>query len=193
MRAYKKPGRPPCYIDGCERPTYCKGMCVMHYSRHRSGNEATSRPEPIRRPPGTGSITSDGYIVLTGSTHPLATAQGKVPQHRAVLYDHIGPGEHPCHWCAKPLTWRGEATSKINVDHLDENRVNNAPANLVPSCLDCNTKRSSKPRKRAEPKPRVYTEVERQRARERSRAYYRANRERILAKLREKNRREDVA
>lgn len=37
MRAYKKPGRPPCSIEGCEKPLYAKGVCVTHYSRMKPG------------------------------------------------------------------------------------------------------------------------------------------------------------
>jgi len=44
----------------------------------------------------------------------------------------------------KELPWRGGASRAINVDHLDGDRLNNAPTNLVVSCLDCNTKRGAR-------------------------------------------------
>lgn len=140
LRAYKKPGRQPCEIEGCEQPMYARQMCVMHYSRSRSTGDvgpATRR----RAPRGSGHINPDGYRIIKWPGHPLATAQDKLPEHRAVLYAEIGPGQHGCHWCAKPLVWTGRQSECINVDHLDHDRLNNTPENLVPSCLDCNTKR----------------------------------------------------
>lgn len=140
MRAYKKAGRPPCALDGCPRPKYCKGLCVMHYDRlRRRGDVGTVESE--RRARGTGHVTDYGYLWTSIPGHPLATAQNKVAVHRVVLYERIGPGRHPCHWCGKSLPWMGGADVAINVDHLDHNRLNNDPDNLVPSCLDCNTKR----------------------------------------------------
>ena len=139
MRAYKKPGRPPCSVDGCVRPLYCRGKCLMHYNRELKGIEGGA--EPLRRAFGTGSVNGDGYWVFHDSSHPLSNAQGKLLGHRAVLFDAIGAGVHPCHWCEKPLTWRGAADARINGDHLDHNKLNNDISNLVVSCLDCNTKR----------------------------------------------------
>lgn len=141
-RAYKKPGRPPCGIDGCDQPLYCKGMCVMHYTRSRKrGTPGDASRE--RLPIGSGHVNPDGYRVVKAPGHPLATAQDKAMEHRIVLHSVIGGGDHPCHWCSKELTWTGAAATRINVDHLDWNRLNNQPSNLVPSCLDCNTKRSA--------------------------------------------------
>ena len=66
--------------------------------------------------------------------------------HRVTLYNRIGPGLHPCHWCGKEVEWtrgnNGETT--LVVDHLDDNRQNNEPDNLVPSCNVCNLRRSNK-------------------------------------------------
>ena len=142
MRAYKKPGRPPCAIAGCTGSLYCRGYCVMHYNRWREGIEPFDAPTPLRAAPGEGSVIPDGYRMLNMRDHPLARAQGKVPEHRVVLFAKIGPGEHPCHWCGKSLGWEAPRQSlKIMADHVDHDRLNNAPHNLVPACLDCNTKR----------------------------------------------------
>lgn len=142
VRAYKKPDRSPCVIEGCGQPLYCKGLCTTHYNRlRRNGNVGSA--ERLRAPWGSGSINDDGYRVHHDPSHPLAVAQGKVLEHRAVLFGVIGDGSHQCHWCSADLTWHGPAESRLNVDHLDHDRLNNDPANLVPSCLDCNTKRSA--------------------------------------------------
>lgn len=139
-RAYQKPGRPPCTVEGCEQSLYCRGLCTMHYLRLRQTGDVGGA-ERLRGPIGSGSVTREGYHVTRNPAHPLATAQGKVATHRAVLFDTIGPGPHPCHWCNVSLTWHGSARGRINADHLDHDRLNNDPSNLVPSCLDCNTKR----------------------------------------------------
>lgn len=76
--------------------------------------------------------------------HPIAPLSGTVAEHRLVLYDKIGPGVHPCEWCEMPVRWiPGDAVSldALVADHLDWNHHNNDPANLVPSCRQCNAHR----------------------------------------------------
>jgi hypothetical protein len=91
------------------------------------------------RSPGT------SYTKLYLPGHPLADERGAVSTHRAVLYEKLGPGSHPCHWCGAPLTWQPVGLARrrgsIRTDHLDGNPRNNDPANLVPSCNGCNVKR----------------------------------------------------
>lgn len=88
------------------------------------------------------------YRVLNGQHgHPLAGALGRVKEHRKVLFDHIGPGWHPCNWCGKDVEWQnGQRPGGVNlvVDHLDGNRFNNVPENLVPSCQSCNAARNKR-------------------------------------------------
>lgn len=91
-----------------------------------------------------------GYILAHIPGHPLAVnAAGDVLEHRAVLYDAIGPGPHPCEWCGAALDWylrlsRNGPRPKdaLTVDHLDNNTRNNARENLVPACHACNIRRS---------------------------------------------------
>ena len=129
-----------CSMYGCDGTRYCRGLCVMHYARlSRHGDPGPAGR--IRGPRGAGHVNEYGYRILADATHPLAGAQGKVYEHRAVLYAELGDGPIVCHWCARSLTWSGPADSRVNVDHLDWDTLNNDPTNLVPSCLDCNTKR----------------------------------------------------
>lgn len=90
-------------------------------------------------------INAGGYKTLTGMIgHPLSSRKNDVLEHRYVLYEKIGPGPHQCHYinefgCGKSaLEWGGHGG--ICVDHLDRNRQNNNPENLVPCCLSCNSK-----------------------------------------------------
>lgn len=143
IRPHKRADREPCGIAGCAQKLYASGVCVMHYNRLRKSGDVGS-PERKRREIGSGSINGYGYRVVADSSHPLAGAQGKLLEHRGVLFDAIGPGPHPCHWCGKSLDWRGSAATRINVDHLDNCKTNNERANLVVACLNCNSKRSAK-------------------------------------------------
>ena len=110
--------------------------------------------------PGKGWLDSEGYRLVRRPGHPLARRAGAVLEHRAVLFDAIGDGEHPCHWCHVPLTWKVTGRKRIYVDHLDDNRLNNQRANLVPACLDCNARRGFGRRQMVEFAPTVASAVE---------------------------------
>ncbi len=86
------------------------------------------------------------YHITVAWDHPLALQKGHVKTARLVLYEKIGPGPHPCHWCGLPLEWRPgnpHLPDALFVDHLDSNRRHNAPSNLVPSCCPCNVRRAN--------------------------------------------------
>lgn len=68
--------------------------------------------------------------------HPLAAKNGKVAVSRLVLFDKLGAGDHPCHWCGCSLTWL-----TICADHLNSDPTDNRPENLVASCRGCNANR----------------------------------------------------
>lgn len=115
----------------------------MHYERFKRHGDV-GPPGRVIAEAGTGSVMANGYRVLNRPDHPLAGAQGKVYEHRFVLFDAIGAGEHPCHWCGVTLRWDHgwpEHADALTVDHLDEDTLNNEPENLVPSCNECNTQR----------------------------------------------------
>jgi hypothetical protein len=77
--------------------------------------------------------TDRGYVLLRLPEHPLAH-DGWVYEHRHVLYEGLGPGPQECWWCGIEVKWE----NGLQVDHLDHDRSNNDPANLVPSCQPCN-------------------------------------------------------
>lgn len=86
-----------------------------------------------------------GYRVLTMQQgHPLVVGRGEVKEHRKVLYSQIGPGPHACHHCGKNVEWRSPVRgTDLCVDHLDGDKLNNDPSNLVPSCFKCNWDRNN--------------------------------------------------
>lgn len=130
-----------CTIPACDKPprSGTAAWCAMHYHRwYRHGD-----PMVTLTPGGSRSVNARGYVVVTGYHHPLAR-KGQVLLHRATLYDAIGPGEHPCHWCARPVDWAVNDLRDprcLTVDHIDHDRLNNAVNNLVPSCNPCNVRR----------------------------------------------------
>ncbi len=140
IRPHKRPDREPCSLTGCTKGLYALGLCVMHYTRLRTRGEV-GPAEAMKAPDGAGHVGKIGYLVLHLPSHPLAGAQGKVGAHRVALFEKLGPADQPCHWCGRELPWLGGAAKAINVDHLDFDKLNNDPGNLVASCLDCNTKR----------------------------------------------------
>jgi hypothetical protein len=77
----------------------------------------------------TGSISTSGYRTI-----------GREYEHRIVLRAVIGGDPHPCHWCNRMLAWGVD----LHVDHVDHDKLNNDPRNLVPSCQPCNNSRSRK-------------------------------------------------
>jgi hypothetical protein len=100
------------------------------------GNCCWATPEERTR-------TLKGYRMAEVPGYPLAGKNGLILFHRKVLYDRIGPGWHPCHWCGRLVEWRVSQPTKdvLVVDHLDHDIRNNAPENLVPSCNPCNCRR----------------------------------------------------
>lgn len=129
---------PTCDVPGCDKPSPSVRYCSMHYERlKRNGN--------FERQDRTRHLHSMGYVKVKREGHPLAQQSGWVYEHRLVLLDKIGPGEHPCHWCGTTVSWDRsypQDADGLVVDHLDEDRGNNDPENLVPSCSVCNFQRS---------------------------------------------------
>jgi hypothetical protein len=136
-----------CVVDGCDKPSKPQSRgrgrnryCAGHMARIRRYGELRA-DVPLRKlaAKGTGCVTEGGYITDRIKGHPLAYANGQVRRHRVVLYDKIGPGSHRCHWCDCVVTWGID----LHTDHLDGVAENNDPANLVPSCVSCNTTRGN--------------------------------------------------
>lgn len=141
--------RSECESEKCEGRQYRWGLCGPHFASLNAYLKPPKEPRlraketGPRRPKGTGYLRPDGYLQLGGMhDHPTADCRGIVYVHRQVLYDAIGPGWHPCHWCGALVTWRkGFTTDVLVADHVDFDRSNNDRTNLVPSCNICNATR----------------------------------------------------
>lgn len=90
-----------------------------------------------RRPNGSGSVRSDGYIQVAAKGHPTSGSTNLTFLHRKNLYDKIGPGKHECYYCDEEIEW----FVNLECDHKDHNKSNNDPGNLVPCCFTCNRAR----------------------------------------------------
>lgn len=128
-----------CTIDGCEKPLRSPGAdwCKMHYHRwYRHGTtDKVATNIRVGRP--------RRYRTISAKGHPLAGANGRAYEHRVVLYDAIGPGEHSCHWCGVAIHWAAKGDpGELQPDHLNGDGADNRIDNLVPSCRGCNTTRA---------------------------------------------------
>jgi hypothetical protein len=128
-----------CIVDGCGRKHSGNGLCALHRRRRARG-----LPLDYVRP----RLPPKRYRLLKRKTHPLADKLGRVYEHRLALFDSMvatkaigagGGGRIPCFWCGRPVEW----LVTLFVDHLNFDRHDNRPENLVPSCNGCNAGRTS--------------------------------------------------
>lgn len=96
-----------CSVDNCDAKHHCKGMCKRHYNRILQRKFRYGRTTLVRRENGTGSIL-DGYVYVQKDGK-------KKMQHVSVAEKALG----------KPLP-KGAV-----VHHVDEDKKNNDPKNLV--------------------------------------------------------------
>lgn len=126
-----------CSINGCGAPSRTRqgGSCEKHYYRFRRTGKYDA---PVF---GAWSTTDAGYVMRLDRNHPVSSSRGYLYQHRMVLFDAIGAGVHPCHWCKDEVEWGAHGRRRLVVDHIDSDKRNNVLSNLVPSCHRCNSTR----------------------------------------------------
>ena len=140
--------QPSCVLPGCDKPSRQKSpaLCPMHYHRQYRHGRVDAQANQ------SGVTASHGrrYRTTYLPSHPLASGNGKVYVHRAVLYDRIGPGPHDCHWCGVQVDWVGKGQPNcLEVDHLNHMGDDNRSENLVQSCRSCNQQRAAERRSQA--------------------------------------------
>lgn len=87
----------------------------------------------LRGNPETVWVKKDGSRYRRLNGHPLSDKQGRIAEHRLVLFSKIGEPPHRCHFCLTELiSW-----VQLTVAHLDGDKGNNNPSNLVSSCHSC--------------------------------------------------------
>lgn len=139
LRATVVANAPKCSTDGCNKRAMYRtvGLCqpCYFYVRRNNGRNPVERlaeKEP-KRFKGT-----HGYMMLYRPGHPLAHKNRAVGEHRFVMFEALGPGHHPCHWCGTSVDW-----PRICIDHLNDKKDDNRLANLVVSCEPCNILRGA--------------------------------------------------
>ena len=128
-----------CKVDDCGNSVRYKAACLCqkHYFRlRRYGTTDTIKVGKGR----DRYVTPSGYVRIRRPGHPLANKDGLVSEHRAVVYDDLGPGPMCCELCGVTVTWE-----TVHIDHIDNTTDNNVRSNLRPTCNACNTKRGRLP------------------------------------------------
>lgn len=125
-----------CSYPGCGRKHKKHGLCSLHANRQKRG-VPLDYVAPV--------LAKKRYRLKRRPEHPLADIRGRILEHRMVLFGQIGFLAVPCFWCGVRLQFG----VNLFVDHLDFDRHNNVPMNLVPACNGCNAGRTrSNPRVR---------------------------------------------
>lgn len=123
-----------CRAEGCDRLATRKGyaLCEMHYYRMRRTGDLGAR---VRK---ASWAKPEGYVVAWAEGHPLADKKGQAYQHRLVAHKTHGGKCPACHWCGNQTTW-----ADCHVDHLNGDKGDNRPENLVVACATCNRVRGA--------------------------------------------------
>lgn len=126
---------PFCCVHKCKTEVRSRNSpyCEKHYGRVRRGVSLEDAPAPMHR-----YVSAAGYVILKQPGHPLAMRGGNVFEHRVVAFDKHGGVCPGCFWCGVALDW-----DRAVIDHLDENKENNTPSNLVVACSPCNRARGA--------------------------------------------------
>lgn len=145
-----QPGR-ECSVPACGRRHAARGLCAGHlYRLQTRGDVQADTPLAARRAWGEPWVGGGGYLYTRAHGHPIAGLRGQVLVHRLVLWDKLGGHDAPCAYCGRPLLWLPAGgwndPAQLHADHVNAVKLDNRPANLVPSCNPCNASRGRQQR-----------------------------------------------
>lgn len=123
-----------CSVPECDREAQYKSVCLCQKHYFRKYRYGTT--ELVRKPSIGRKITPNGYVRVYVGTHILKTYGGYIFEHRKVAFEKYGINLPDCELCGIELNW-----NVCHIDHIDNDRQNNAPVNLRPLCRGCNTRR----------------------------------------------------
>ncbi len=108
--AHPRPVRNACSMPDCDKPAQARSLCKSHWYRWRANGDpaVTQRQYGLKR-----RVGSNGYVYIYEPIHPLAQSNGYVPEHRKVMHD------------------LGHVIDGLHVHHVDHDKTNNDPSNLV--------------------------------------------------------------
>ena len=95
-----------CSVAGCDKSVLARGWCSRHYQRWKSHGDPSVM---LRKENRAGTINGDGYVVFE------LGGRGAVSEHVLIAEKAIGR----------------RLPSGAEVHHVDQNKINNAPSNLV--------------------------------------------------------------
>lgn len=126
----------PCSADGCDRPTYCKGLCTMHYQRRRSyGDLKRGKPTVFDRLPHLVEVTPFGCWSWAGHKDPNGYGRCSIAKYRTQLAHRV---------VYMALTDVPE-DGLLQLDHLCRNTSCVNPDHLEPVTGSINIRRSRVP------------------------------------------------
>ena len=124
----------PCSADGCDRPTYCKGLCTMHYQRQRNyGDLNRGKPTILDRLPDLVEVTPFGCWSWLGHKDPSGYGRCTITKYRTQL----------AHRVVYMALMDVPEDGLLPIDHLCRNTSCVNPDHLEPVTLSVNTQRGN--------------------------------------------------
>jgi len=120
-----------CSIEGCDRPIKYKAdqLCNMHYFRRRRNGHFEKLPRRHAY-----VLTKNGAKMIYSPDHPLANKDGRVLEHRILMWDKYGENLPPCEECGDESSWEPYGTQML---YRDGDKFNVTLENIRVICTSC--------------------------------------------------------
>jgi hypothetical protein len=121
--------KPQCKVAGCDKPGRMRRLCSTHYHRVYGRGKYLSLNDPRAR--GFRPMLPLDSVRPSGLYLQEKTLDGWMAQHQLCFLRRFGLPitDVPCEWCGKRMA--------RHVHHVDHDRRNNDPDNLVGICVPC--------------------------------------------------------